>query len=179
MTLEAWNAEIDVVTQLFEEKVAALTDRKVGWKPKVTIWSVGDNIEHLILMTKSFEPIFEALVAGTYETPPLGYFGKMVELVADTALSSMKNRAKKIKTFPIWTPTKKVKTKTIIDAFVAQQASLKAHIQSVAHLLGEETVIASPAHKHLVYTLDQALEMILLHEKRHYQQIEDVLASMK
>lgn len=178
MTLEAWNAEIDAVTQLFETKVASLTDRKVGWKPKVAVWSVGDNIEHLMLMTKSFGPIFEALAAGTYELPPLGNFGIMVDLIGKTALSSMKNRDKKIKTFPIWEPTKSVKNKSIIQDFIAQQASLKVQVQSVAHLLGEETVIASPVHKHLVYTLDQALEVILIHEKRHYQQIVDHLESM-
>jgi hypothetical protein len=44
--------------------------------------------------------------------------------------------------------------------------------------LNGKTVIASPASKMIVYTLDTAFDIIVTHERRHLEQAREVLRQL-
>lgn len=51
-------------------------------------------------------------------------------------------------------------------------------IRNSKELIQKGVVISSPANKNIVYKLDKAFEIIIAHEKRHFEQSKDVLQLM-
>ena len=66
----------------------------------------------------------------------------------------------------------------IMESFKEAQAQLLDFIESCRHLLEKNTIISSPANKNIVYSLENAFEIIISHEKRHFNQAKEVLALM-
>lgn len=180
MSVEKWILDVDKITTSVQKLTAQLIEEELNWKPEAEVWNVGQILEHVQLMTNSFQPIFTAVHEGTYEMPVMGNFGSVaVNFLGKTLLKAMSpNRAKKVKTFPIWEPTKKKYAKTILKDFAESQAALKQMIIDAEPLLGQDIIIASPVHKHLAYTLDLGIEIIITHEQRHVEQIKEVLKTL-
>jgi DinB superfamily len=63
---------------------------------------------------------------------------------------------------------------TIIEDFVAQQNQIVETIKSTANLDLERIVITSPAASFVTYSLMDAYRIIVVHERRHFQQAQRV-----
>lgn len=64
---------------------------------------------------------------------------------------------------------------SIIDDFVAQQEKVIEGMRSTSHLDLERIVITSPAVSFVTYSLMDAYRIIVVHEKRHFQQAQRVM----
>ncbi|WOD43598.1 hypothetical protein [Hwangdonia lutea] len=69
----------------------------MNWKPNAATWSIAQNMEHLIVINKSYFPVIDAVRKGNYKTPftaklvfLVSFFGKTV-LKAVMILSSPTN----------------------------------------------------------------------------------------
>jgi hypothetical protein len=62
----------------------------------------------------------------------------------------------------------------VIQAFVRHQEQLKQQISGLEQCIASRSVIASPANPMIVYSLEQALNIIVVHEKRHILQAKKV-----
>ena len=67
-------------------------------------------------------------------------------------------------------------TKTAHEWFAPE---LKKRIENSRDLVEREIIISSPANKNIVYKLETAFDIIVTHEKRHYEQSRVVLQLMK
>lgn len=65
---------------------------------------------------------------------------------------------------------------SIIDDFVAQQSKIVDGMKSTSHLDLERIVVTSPAASFVTYTLMDAYRIIVVHERRHFQQAQRVAA---
>jgi hypothetical protein len=63
---------------------------------------------------------------------------------------------------------------SIIEDFVAQQTKVAEAIDSTSKLNPEHIVITSPAASMITYSLMDAFRIIVVHEKRHFQQAQRV-----
>ena len=80
---------------------------------------------------------------------------------------------KKVKTFPMWEPRHSLIDPSIGDKFLEQQVDLSSYIELLDPFLEKNLMIPSPANSLVVYQLDQAIAIILAHEKRHLEQIKN------
>ncbi len=55
------------------------------------------------------------------------------------------------------------------------QSNLKELIESSKDLVEAGVVISSPANKNIVYKLEKAFDIIIIHEQRHLEQAKEVL----
>ena len=172
---ERWTGQIDKITSDFKQAFGTLTIDELNWKPSQNTWSIGQNLDHLIVINGTYHPIVRAVREGTYKLPFLGKFDFMVSFLGRTVLKAVHpDRRKRMKTFPMWEPTRSNLQEDIWSRFEGSQMELKQMIQSCSDLLESGTVISSPANKNIVYKLETAFDIIVSHELRHFEQASEV-----
>jgi hypothetical protein len=177
MNTDKWTSQIDRTTEAFKREFSALTAEQLNRKPSPNIWSIAQNIDHLIVTNETYYPVVKALRDGSYKTPFTGKLGFMVNFFGNFILKSIgPDRKKKIKTFPIWEPSTSNIPADILARFEKHQAELKQLITGCSDLLDKGVVISSPASKAIVYKLEAAFDIIVAHEQRHFEQAKEVIS---
>ncbi|MFC4873233.1 DinB family protein [Negadavirga shengliensis] len=166
-----WQMELANIAWEFEQTLKKSNVTDLNRKPGSQSWSIAEIISHLILVNTSYFPTFKQLLKNEYKPPLLGRVPMLGKKVGEMILDAMK-KPRKTKTFEIWQPSSQLYDKTILDRFFDQQHQLSSYVQKLEPLLEKGVMIASPANKWVVYSLDQAIEIILTHEKRHLGQIK-------
>lgn len=170
-----WQTDIDAVTQAFADNFQLLTLAQLNWKPQADVWSVAQNIDHLMVINTTYYPVIKKLREGNYPLPWHARIGWLVRWFGSVILKSVSpDRRRKMKTFPLWEPNKSDLPASIIDDFKKHQSELKDLIDSCSDLIAAGAVICSPANRSIVYTLETAFDIIVTHEKRHLQQAIEV-----
>jgi hypothetical protein len=175
MDVKRWLQQIDDVTHVVQEEFQILSSDQLNWKPNANTWSIGQVIDHLIVINKTYFPILEELKHNKYKLIWHGKIDFIVRFFGDFILGTVNpDRKKKMKTLPIWEPTKSNVDPAIVSKFIEQQALLKQNVQNSLALLEKGTVISSPANRIIVYKLDRAFEIIVTHERRHLEQAREL-----
>lgn len=173
--MKNWIEDIDEITENFSESFGELSYDQLNWKPNSDTWSIAQNIEHLIIINDTYFNLVESIRKGTHQSSFLSKVGFLVSFFGNTILKLVQpDRKKKIKTFPIWEPPKSEIPKDILDRFETHQAQLKKIIEDSRDLVEKGVIISSPANKHIVYTLEKAFDIIVSHEKRHFNQAREL-----
>lgn len=160
-----------------EDEFGKLDVSSLNWKPNAEAWSIGQNLDHLITLNRTYFPILEATLAGTQSLPwtarlkPIRkFFGRMI------LKSVLPDRKRKIKTFVVWEPTESSLPESIVQRFLDHQKELWVRLETVLPLLDSGKVIPSPASGVIVYNLEDFFEIVVTHEERHLNQAREVLA---
>ena len=176
MSIAKWRADIDQVTNSFVAEFGNLSAEELNWKPSSDVWSVTQNMHHLIVINETYYPVLQAVRNKTYELPWIARFGFMVRFMGRVILNSVQpDRRKKMKTFPLWQPSASNFGKDIFEQFKNHQEHLKNVISESEDLVKLGTIISSPANKNIVYSLSTAFDIIVTHEKRHLEQARELL----
>lgn len=180
LLISEWKSEIKNITEDYKDAFGKLSAEELNWKPNSITWSIGHNIDHVIRINESYFPILKQLKDGNYHTSILGKFPFVTSLLGNFVLKAVApDRRKKTKTFTIWEPSESHIDKDIISKFEKHQHELIHQMEQSEYLIKKRTVISSPANKNIVYTLEKAFEIIITHEKRHYNQASELLVLMK
>ncbi|MEM8899590.1 MAG: DinB family protein [Bacteroidota bacterium] len=174
-----WLDVIDQTSKGFQEAFGSLTVEQLNWKPDPTTWSIGQNIDHLLVTNASFYPIIDSLRAGTYKVPWLPSRSFLVKFNEKMIMDYVKpERAKRTKTIPIWEPTQSQVEEGVLQKFIQEQQKLKTLITNSQDLVEAGTKISSPFSKYIVYHLEVAFDIIVTHEQRHLAQAKEVLSQL-
>ena len=167
-----WQMEITEISWAFEQILKDIPTPAFNMKRTPETRSPGEIIDHLYKVNGSYFPVFESIVQGNHSKPLLGYLPFIGKKTGEFILSAMVS-PKKVKTFPIWEPRHSLIDPSLGTKFLEQQDLLSGYIQRLDPFLEENLMIASPAGKFVVYQLDQAIAIMLAHEKRHLQQLRN------
>jgi hypothetical protein len=179
MNTEKWTIKADEITGDFKKMFKELTTEQLNWKLNGQTWSIAQNINHLIVVNETYYPVIKSVRAGNYKVPFIGKIGFMVNSIGKMILNAVEpTRRKKIKTFPIWEPSKSTIDVDILKRFEKHQTDLKEMIKGCGDLLDKGTVISSPANKNIVYKLETAFDIIIAHEQRHLEQAKELLSNL-
>jgi hypothetical protein len=170
-----WTLALDEITNQFRNEFGGLSQEQLNWRPDGKTWSVGQNIDHLVVINKTYVPVIQSVRDNTYKLPWVGKVGFLVRFFGNFILKSVQpDRKNKMKTFPIWEPIQSSIQEDVIDKFSVCQEELKQLIRSSQDLVTRNVVISSPANKNIVYTLACAFDIIVTHERRHLEQAREV-----
>ena len=179
MQTDKWTKGLDEMTEKFKEHFGELSSEELNRKPSQDRWSIAQNIDHLIKINESYFPILDQVKEGTYRTPFLGKIGFFVRMMGNWIMSSVNpDRRKKMKTFPPWEPVQSDLPGDILEQFAAHQEELKDKIRSCSDALDQGLVINSPINRNIVYKLEQAFDIIVTHEERHFRQAKEVVEEL-
>jgi hypothetical protein len=174
--IENWLQRIDQHSERVNMLFGKLSDVELNKQSSAKEWSIAQNLQHLMVINGTYLPAIEEIRAGRQK---LGFFGKIAFLrkfFGKIILGSVQpNRKRKMKTFPVWEPEHISVGGNLIEAFLKHQEVLKNMISDSEDLLLKNTAIASPANKNIVYSLQDAFEIIVSHEERHINQAAEIL----
>lgn len=173
--MDRWNPELDELTKNFVTEFGELTVEALNWKPNSQTWSVGQCIQHLIVVNESYYPVLKEVKNGTYKVPRLSRIGFVHRFFGKLILDSVKPEQKrKTNTFPIWQPAASNIPADIVTQFAKHHENLKLLISNSHHLIQKDTLISSPANRIIVYKLETAFDIMVAHEKRHLKQAREI-----
>ena len=180
MNTGRWTSEIDAITEAFTREFEHLSSSQLNWKPVPGAWSIGQVLDHIITINSTYFPLIDSVKKGQHRPPFHSRFGFLVRLFGKEILKSVQpDRRKKIRTFPIWEPSSSEISEDILERFADHQEQLKKVVITSSELLDLGTVISSPANRNIVYTLETAFDIIVTHERRHFEQAMEVLGIQK
>lgn len=164
-------AQLDELTKDYETTFGQMSLEELNDKMNSKTWSVNQIIEHVTLLNKSYFSIFEEVQNGKYTTPIIGNLRFFASYLGRKILESVNTKnSKKVKTTRIWEPKIEPSTQNNIEAFVSSQEELKTYITNMEKWIKRDIIINSPANRNIVYPLSKALEIIIMHERRHFNQ---------
>lgn len=167
---------IDRLTGQIKKEFGSLSVTQLNWKPNDRVWSIAQNIDHLIVVKESYYPVIKKIREGGYDVPWTGKINFLVGLAGKMILSSVQpDRRRKMKTFPVWEPSTGNIDANILSKFVSHQSELKNLIQSCSDLIEKGTVLSSPANRWIVYKLETAFDILVAHEQRHFEQAKELI----
>ena len=152
-----------------------LSKEQLNWKPGAERWSVAQCFDHLITTNSGYLPVIDDVLKGQKKSsiwqklPFLpGLWGKLLIKSLDPAQTRKMKAPKKFQ------PAQSEVSGSIIHDFVNQQGQLLEKIKATANLDLERIVITSPAANLVTYSLMDAYRIIVVHERRHFQQAQRV-----
>ncbi len=174
--LTQWQTEIDNISHDFAKQFGKLSSEELNWKPNAHTWSIAQNIDHLITVNETYYPIVTAIRKGNYKLPFIARFSFITNFFGKFILKAVEpERKKRIKTFSIWEPEVENIDADIVNKFVIHQQQLKDFFNNCSDLIEKQTIIASPANRNIVYNIETAFDIIIAHEKRHFNQAKETL----
>jgi hypothetical protein len=175
-----WRSSIETTTKDYVNSFSGLDSTILNTKPNANTWSIAQVIDHVIKSNETYYPLIKQVRDGNYKVPALGKIGFIHRFLGNLILNGVEpTRKRKIKTFPIWQPSASNIDTGIIQRFQEHQKELVNFIESSKDLLEKDILISSPANKNIVYKLDKAFDILVAHERRHYNQALEILEQIK
>lgn len=163
------------VTEEFRGAFSDLSAKQLNWKPAPDMWSVAQCIDHLITTNEAYFEKIEKAAGDEFRNNAWsripfwsGLVGYLIKRAVDPA-----NR-KKTKTFPVFQPSSSEVADSIFEDFGDCQEKLMEYIRKTDHLDRRKVKIGSPVSDKVTLSLADAFEILVIHERRHYQQAVEV-----
>lgn len=168
-------AEAEKIAEDCATAFGNLSGEQINWKPNPEVWSVGQCFEHLIVTNELYFPNIQNAIGGKHRN---NFFSKIpfsTGLIAFLMKNSLNPKQKrKMKTFKMFEPAASDISKTIIEDFIENQRKLISMLEAARHLDVRKIKIAEPLSPALNLRLDDAFEILLMHEQRHFLQAERI-----
>ena len=169
--------EAEAITRDVQSTFGLLNAEQLNWKPDADRWSVAQCLDHLISANREMLPAFDTTINGTkrttfFERVPFlpGLFGRMmVKVVAPDG-------KRKLKATPAAAPSASALDPRIVEQFVAHQQEVIGKMKAIQNLNPATIVMTSPFAGFITYSLLDACRIIVVHERRHFQQAQRVMA---
>lgn len=176
-----WETKLKETTDLFNNTFGHLTEVELNWKPNSEVWSIAQNIHHLITTNEQYHKTIEAIRNGSATLPFIARFDFITRFLGNSIYNALEpTNHKKIKTFSVFEPNQGSNFKDdILDKFGQHQKEMITFLYDCQDLLEKNQIISSPVNRYIVYTLEKAFDIITIHELRHYNQASDLLKLRK
>lgn len=169
-------SDLETISEEARKTFGALSAEQLNWKPSAKSWSIGQCFEHLIVTNELYFPSIRKVIAGTHHNNPYSKIPFAVDLIAALMKNSLNpDQKRKLKTFKIFEPTASNISSTIIEDFIENQQDLIEMAKSVKNINIHQIKISEPVGAALNLRLDDAFEILAMHEKRHFKQAERVM----
>lgn len=163
--------KLNDISRKFEENFGNLSKEELNMKISPQDWSIGQCIDHLTVSNMSYFPQLRAAASGNLQSGfwarmPLlpGMFGKMLK----RSVSPVEK--KKFKTMKPFEPSYSDINAGVVKSFVEIQNELCEMISKLDRTDLQKTIITSPASSFITYSLEDLLDILALHEERHFRQ---------
>lgn len=167
-----WIKEIDLVTDQFKRSFSSFSEEELNYKLKEETWSIAQIIAHIMVLNNSYFEYFREIQNGNHSLPEIESKEAFARDSGKKMMPFMsRDRLERTNTWDIWQPPTGIIKKSIISDFEESQSEFK---KLVASLPVTATFIKYPGHFDLIFKLEDCIDFLLEHEKRHYNQALEI-----
>ena len=167
--------KLDALSKQVQDSFGSLTGDQLNWKPEPGKWSIAQCLDHLVVSNKTYFPIFDKVLDDSYR---LSFFQKLNPFKRSLGPMMIKSlgpgSVKKFTAPKIFEPSSSKVNADIVSVFVSEQNQVKNYFQQFSATGSNKMVIASPVSALITYSIDDAMEIITVHEQRHVNQALNV-----
>ena len=170
-TSEPWIQELKKLSEAITLEFGDLPVDTLLKKRTEKEWNIAQIFSHIITVNESYYPLFDQIQKGKYVYSMLGNFAFIRRYFGKIILKSVQpSNPKKQKTLALWQPKENIDATSIIPDIKNHLNSLASKIEDLQPLIKRNVTVASPANERIVYDLQTALDIIVAHAWRHYEQ---------
>ena len=170
-------ADAEIMADKIREDFGKLSGEQLNWMYSESAWSIGQCFDHLITTNNLY---FDKIQKVADKTHTNNWFSVIPFVPAFTGKMMKKflgpESSKKVKTFPIFEPAKSDISETVIEDFKVNQERLISLLEATKDLNLRKIKIPEPISPVINVNLLDAFEILILHEKRHFNQAKELLA---
>jgi hypothetical protein len=173
-TIDELVAATQEVIKTVEAEFGNLSAEQLNQKPEPGKWSIAQCLQHLIVSNETYYPQFDEIIAGKHKnsfyqnlTGIASFFGKnMVRDLGPEKYKSYKNPK-------LFTPSYSYISSEIVQQFTDHQLKMVDYYNQLKAVDTNKVVIYSPVSKMIIYSLHDALNILVRHAQRHLLQAQD------
>ena len=167
--------QINAVQQQAVQLFSGLNPAQLNWKPGPANWSIAQCLHHLMVTNTTYYPIFDKLLNGTYQLSFLQKANPFKKVWGPLLVKMLNPQSvKKLKAPKLFNPSESSLPSDMVEQFSAHQEKLQRYFSRLLLLDINTLVLASPASRFVTYSLNSALQIIVVHEQRHLAQAKTV-----
>jgi hypothetical protein len=152
-------------------KFKSLSEKQINWKPSAESWSIAECFDHLIVTNKLYLDEFEFQFAQKQIRCNISSETVKNKFLARIIIKSVNPKNKKrVKTFNVFSPSSSFYKLDIVDKYAKLQNDFVNLITEYKDLNLNKYTMSSPAAKIIEENFCDVLEIILLHDRRHFNQ---------
>ena len=173
------NDLLNSCTRRTEEFAGGLSEAQLNWRPGEGRWSVAECLDHLLVTNALYLGCMERAIHRAHAK------GKSAEesthsrntIFGGFIIRTLKGgRAKAVPAPRMFSPASDI-TPGIVDRFVKSQVRLTEAMHDAEGLHLDRVKFGTPVSALLRANLGEAFELLVLHEARHLDQAEEVIAT--
>ena len=166
----------EIIAEDFQKTFGGLTGGQLNWKPGEKEWSVAQCVEHLVITNNLYFENIQKVADGNHKNniySKIPLIPNLTGLVMKKVLSP--EWRPKIKTFEMFKPAKSSVREDILEVFDKNQRRLISLMDATKNLEVRKIKVAEPIGRAVNLRLIDAFEILVVHEKRHFNQAKRVL----
>lgn len=163
--------EIRGLTGKYTQEFSGLTATEMDTKLGPDRWSMNECLDHIIQSNSTFHGKLKAIASGTYRTGIWGRIPFLPALWGKMILKTVKPEyAGKSKTFSVFQPSSSHYGKNVTSEFTAANEELIKLFQNLPEADLDTRIVSSPVTNFINYSLRTTINILVEHEKRHFNQ---------
>jgi hypothetical protein len=169
--------QIRTIGEQARNEFGNLTRAQLNWKPATDRWSVAQCFDHLINSNAGYFPIFDSVATGTLKHTFVQRLPGLPKIWGPLLIKSLDPKTtRKLKAPAKFQPASSDLNASIIDDFANNQNRVLDSMEKTKTLEIDRIIISSPAASVVTYSVLDAFRIIVVHEQRHFQQAQRVMA---
>jgi len=150
-----------------------LSESQINWKPSLGNRSIAECVDHLSVTNKLYLEEFEKQFGEKRIETDCSKTEAQHKWLSKFIIKSVDPaNAKKVSTFAVFMPSLSNHSKQVFDSFSNLQNQFINLLSTAKNLNLNEYVMSSPAAKIIKENFCDVLEIIRLHDRRHFNQAE-------
>lgn len=167
-------SETELIIKDFKS-FSSLSENQINWKPDIQSWSIAECVDHLAVTNKLYLVEFEKQFAKEQIKTDCSAAAVKHKWLSKFIIKSVDpNNPKKVKTFNVFSPSQSNYSKSVFNNFYNVQKSLINLISSSSGLNLNKYIMSSPAARIIKENFCDVLEIIRLHDRRHFNQVQRI-----
>jgi hypothetical protein len=165
-----------MISDEVRETFGKLSPEQLNWKINDSEWSIGQCFDHLIVSNNLYFKNIQKVADGTHVNNWFSAIPLFTNIVGQQLKKAVSpDSPKKIKTFPVFEPGFSKIEATVIEDFCENQETLISLMEATKDLNLRGIKIPTPISEAVNIRLSDAFEVLIMHERRHFDQAKRVL----
>lgn len=162
-------SELKTLSGNVKKFFAHLNAEQLNWQPATQKWSIAQCLDHLVVSNSLYFSTFDDLLANRKKSTLMEQMPFLPNIFGNMLIKAMQDNTKKFKTQSVFKPSQSEINSNIVAQFIDHQEKLMGYLNKLENV-DKNIVITSPAASFVVYRLSHLYQLLLVHEKRHFQQ---------